>query len=271
MTPARVAAGNLSKESVNMTLAPQTMSATATVISDIENRVALITCAHIFEIPDTLISWFGGNLQPPNAFIRSISICERKDIFVKTISEWGPFNLLAIDQGEDLAIIGRKCEGKTRDIDVFPFPLGIARETAWGNTVYVMSYPLGTLMATKGMVSNPRYDEKGTFLIDAVINRGSSGGVVLSIRNQVPGFEMVGMLKSAFTSNEYFLKPEKDVFETRYDELAPYRGETYVGTSERINYGVSPVIPAEVIRSFYKKNREELIRMGYDLDNFFQP
>ncbi|MCK7529466.1 MAG: hypothetical protein MZV64_73895 [Ignavibacteriales bacterium] len=50
-------------------------------------------------------------------------------------------------------------------------------------------------MVTKAIVSNPSRDESGSFLVDAVVNNGMSGGLVLAIKDGVPNFEMVGMIQ----------------------------------------------------------------------------
>ena len=45
------------------------------------------------------------------------------------------------------------------------------------------------------------------FLVDAVFNRGYSGGIVLAIRDGVPNFELVGLVKSVPAEYEYVMKP----------------------------------------------------------------
>ena len=66
---------------------------------------------------------------------------------------------------------------------------------------------MGHKMITRGIVSNTRDDKSDSFLIDALFNRGFSGGIILAIRDGVPNFELVGMAKSVSAKNEYLLTP----------------------------------------------------------------
>jgi hypothetical protein len=92
---------------------------------------------------------------------------------------------------------------------------------------------------------------------------------VLAIRDGIPAFKLVGMIKSAFSDKGYYLKPEKEVEEYKYNESIPYQGQSFVGTTEVIKYGVTYVVSIETIRDFYKKHRDELVVSGYNLDVFF--
>ena len=124
-------------------------------------------------------------------------------------------------------------------------------------------------MITRGIVSNPNSDESGTFMIDALFNKGFSGGIILAARQGSTGFELVGMVRSAYSKKEYTLRPEKEIHEYTYNKNAPYSGEIHVGTNESINYGVTYVIPVEALRAFYRRCRTELLALGYNLDPFF--
>jgi hypothetical protein len=99
------------------------------------------------------------------------------------------------------------------------------------------------------------------------LNKGYSGGVILGIRDGVPNFELVGIVKTVNSSQDQFLKPEKD--DHPYTDYIPYHGDIYVGKSEQIQYGLNSVVPFEAIQDFYQKNRKELVKGGFDLDGFF--
>jgi hypothetical protein len=248
----------------------ESFSGTATIIAYEKNHIALLTCAHVISNPDTIISFFDKSEAISTEFIKSITIKQKQEILLKDISSCGNVNILATDMENDIAIIGKKCEAVTETINVFSYPIGNAKELRWGCFVYLIGYPLGNIMVTSGMVSEPNSDESGTFLIDALFNRGFSGGIILAIRDGVPNFELVGIVNSVSSKTEYLLKPDKQLYEYHYDEKVSYKGELHVGTQETINYGITFAIPIEKIRSFYIKNRDELESEGYDLDRFFK-
>jgi hypothetical protein len=245
----------------------ETAFGTATIIGFLNSHVALLTCAHIVQSPDTLVSYFEPANEDPSRYIQSISIKEKQEIWVKELSSCGPFTILASDIPSDIAILGKNCESLTDTVMPFPYPSGLARDLGWGSFVYVFGYPMGNQVITTGIVSLTSKRPMGEFSIDALLNKGYSGGIILALRNGVPNFELVGMVKTVNSTREEFLKPSSD--QQRAPDWMPYQGEVYIGTSENIQYGLNAVVPFEIILNFYKKNRQELITNGYNLDNFF--
>ena len=150
-------------------------------------------------------------------------------------------------------------------IQVFRYPFGAARELEWGSFVYLFGYPSGYKMVTKGIVSSPRKDRFDTFLIDAVFSRGFSGGIALAIRDGVPNFELVGMVKLVSARTSYVLVPEKDDGVVEYDPTVPYDGQIFVERKTEIEYGVTQAISVEMIRDFLESHRASLKAQGYDL------
>jgi hypothetical protein len=262
--------GNFRKLASIISDSHESYSGTATIIAFEKNHLALLTCAHIISNPDTIISFFDKSEGISTDNIKSITIRQNQEILLRDIPSCGNVNILAIDRENDIAIIGKKCEDVPEHINVFSYPTGKAKDLRWGCFVYILGYPLGNIMITSGLVSEPNSDESGTFLIDALFNRGFSGGIVLALRDGVPNFELVGIVNSVSSKTEYFLKPEKELYEYKYNEKVPYKGESHVGTQETINYGITFAIPIEKIRSFYLKKRDELYSQGYDLDGFFK-
>jgi hypothetical protein len=257
----RVALGIISTHESN--------SGTGTVIMNDKQRIALLTCAHVLEAIDTLVSVFPISADDPVEYVKSVSIVEKQEIYVKDISECGNFFTLVSDPVKDIAIIGKKCEGKLDSIETFNYPAGHANELEWGSFVYIFGYPMGNLMVTKGIVSNPKAGNLRSFTVDALLNKGFSGGLILAIRDGVPNFELVGMVKSISSRQNYFLKPEKELYEKHYSEVIPYTGGIYTGVGENINYGINYVISIEELKAFYQKNRDILVSQGYNLDHFF--
>jgi hypothetical protein len=247
----------------------ETTFGTATIMGHADSRVALLTSAHIIHSPDTLIGYYETTEEDPLLYIKSFSVKEKQENWVKDLSSCGPFQVLASDLSSDIAILGKKCESTKDTIIPFSYPAGKARELEWGNFVYALGYPLGNLIVTKGIVSLPVYRQSGEFTLDALLNKGFSGGIILAIRDGVPNFELVGIIKSVNAVQDQFLKPSED--NNPYADYIPYKGDIFVGRSERIQYGLNAVVPFEVIQDFYQKHRMELVKDGFNLDGFFNP
>ena len=261
--------GNYKKSAWGVISTNETIFGTATVIGFSPSKVGLLTCAHVVTSPDTLVAYFEPTAEDPSHFIQSFSIKEKQEIWVKELSSCGPFTVLASDISTDIAILGKNCENLTDTVNPFPYPSGKARDLGWGSFVYIFGYPLGNQVITAGITSPAPKRPMGEFSVDALLNKGYSGGIIVALRNGVPGFELVGMVKTVSSNREEFLKPASD--QSRTPEWLPYEGNVYVGKSDNIQYGLNAVVPIESMLDFYIKNRLELIRQGYNLDNFFNP
>lgn len=249
--------------------ADQSTSGTGTAIYFNEGKVGILTCAHLVQFPDTVISYLPDDQGSFTEFIQVIFIKERQVIYAAGFPEGGEFELLAADRRSDLAFIGK--DYKILSDLKFPFltyPVGKAKELDWGSFVYLFGYPINYQMVTKAIVSNPNRDEYGSFLVDAVVNNGMSGGIVLAIKDGVPNFEMVGMIQWVPEEEENILVPQKLTNNDKYNPIVPYEGEEYVKRFSSIRYGIARVISVEAIIEFFKKNRNLLNEKKYYLDSF---
>jgi len=239
-----------------------TVSGTATVIYFQANRIALLTCAHVVTKPDTILSYFISEDKLSEKYIQTISIKQRQEILVYGMPEDGVFDVLLIDSENDIAIVNKELKSSTvAQIPVLNYPFGKAKELQWGSFVYLIGYPMGNKVITRGIVSQPDRDKRGAFLIDALFNRGLSGGILLAVRDGVPNFEVVGITTSAAAETETVLVPDRN---KNYDETVPYEGKIYVDNKKSINYGITKAISAEAILNLIKENRNDLLRKGYD-------
>ncbi|HOW31664.1 MAG TPA: serine protease [Bacteroidales bacterium] len=246
----------------------ESVSGTALVIASDGEKLALLTCAHIADLPDTIIHWSEHSDLQSNRYIHSISLKLKQQLYVRDIPDGNQVQLLASDVKEDIAILGRKLAQPPSAVAVFGYPAGNSDQLEWGSFVYLVGYPLGQLMITKGIVSKPA-DRQSNFLTDAPFNEGFSGGIVLAVRDGVPNFELVGIGRAVSARKEYSLRPEKEMHEYAYNPAVPYNGNTYVREEKEINYGVTFVIPVNKLRQFYELNRSKILEQGYNLDGFF--
>jgi hypothetical protein len=244
---------------------------TATVVSYKYRRIALVTCAHIVDFPDTIFNYIVDKSGVRTPFLQSVAFKERQRNFVADFPERGELEILAMDKKKDIAILGRKfVTDISFPIPVFNYPFGKGEKLEWGSFVYLMGYPKGYLMVTRGIVSQPDRDHEGSFLVDALFNRGFSGGIVLAIKDGVPNFEMVGMARSVSADFEYKLVPPEEVTRHGYDPRIPYDGDVYLEFNRHINYGITFIVSAELIQSFIKDNSDQLNQKGYDLSGLFE-
>jgi S1-C subfamily serine protease len=235
------------------------------LIAAAHNKAILLTCAHIIDFPDTIITYFDVEHK---SNIQSISILEEMNIFINELPDGENLEVLSIDNENDLALLGTDLGNIQDFIPVFNYPLGKSQELDWGSFVYIIGYPIGNKMITRGIVSNPEKTKQGTFLIDALFNKGFSGGLVLAIRDGVPNFELVGLAKSVSAEYNYILIPAKERHEFSYNPKIPYQGESYVMLKEEINYGITNAITVEEIVDFMKRNQKDILQKGYDLSGF---
>jgi len=245
----------------------ESVTGTALTIYYDDARVAYLSCAHIVDYPDTVVTRY----PPPNDnFIEVMGIRARQQNNISKAPAGGNLEILAIDRKADVAILGKKITDMAdNNVTVFDYPLGDSEELEWGSFVYIMGFPLGHAMITRGIVSDPGRIRKGTFLIDAMFNKGFSGGPVIAVRDGVPHFELVGMVRSSAALEKYYLAPdvEEEMGDISFGQ--PYSGEMKIVKEKDIQYGITFSVTTSDLRSFYNKYRDDLQGKGYDLDAFF--
>ncbi|HEX2868882.1 MAG TPA: serine protease [Ignavibacteriales bacterium] len=246
-----------------------TASGTATVIFYNFKRVAVMTCAHVVNFEDTLYSYFRLPGGGTGKYLQSVSVKERQTNYIADFPEDGELDIISLDNSLDVAILGMEFRHEPRErISVFSYPLGQAKELEWGSFVYIFGYPMGYKTLTKALVSSPNRDKSGSFIIDAVFNRGFSGGIILALKGGSPNFELVGMIKALFADYEYVIRPEKDYTIEQYDPMVPYTKELYVERRMNIKYGLSKAIPVESIKKYFIDNESLFSSRGYNFNDF---
>lgn len=262
ITGYHLANGSFRKHSWGIISTRETVFGTATVLSEKNKHILLLTCAHVVTAPDTLVGWFEADGIENERYIKSISLKERQENWVKGLPGCGPFRLLAADHYEDMALLGHACDGLTDTLPTIPCKAGNAGRLGWGCLVYILGYPMGAPTLTSGLTTPVKPGPAGEFTVDALLNKGFSGGVVIAYRNDLHVPELVGMVRTVQSSREEYLKPSG--IHSAYPDWMPYRGEMYIGKSDIMHYGINSVVPVETILRFVKNHREELLVGGYD-------
>jgi len=260
---------NILELAVTEGYADQSSSGTATIIYAGIGRVALLTCAHTIHYPDTIISYTADADGNKTDFVDAMLIKESQLVYVAGFPGNSQVEILTIDTELDLAIIGRDYGAFSDAVfPVFNYPLGKAKELEWGTFVYVFGYPLSYLMITSAIVSTPNKDESGSFVLDAVVNRGSSGALVLAIKDGVPNFELVGIVQWVPEEETNILTPKKLKNNEAYNPIVPYTGKEFVKRYSSIRYGIANIISIETVIGFLEKNRRILNEKKFYFDEF---
>jgi hypothetical protein len=260
---------NIKNISIDEVYFNESVSGTATIIYYDNILVGLLTCAHIGNFPDTSVIYY--NPESERKIIKQISIKVRDHYFINEIPGEGDFEVVVSDNKRDLAVLIKKSiNDPFQRIKPFRYPFGESGKLELGNFVYIIGYPMGHKMITRGIISNTRDDKSDSFLIDALFNRGFSGGIILAIKDGVPNFELVGLAKSVSAKNEYLLTPNASIGKDDFNSNLPYDGDLYVKRYEGINYGITYTISTKEILEFLIENESILQQNGINIKNLIQ-
>ncbi|MGD9899926.1 MAG: serine protease [Calditrichaceae bacterium] len=244
---------------------------TATIIYAEDNKIAMLTCAHVVNFPDTVFSYFKDKFGKDTPYIRNVSIKERQSNHIHDVPAYKNFEIIAIDPEEDIALIGFDLEydRPAELIPVLSYPTGRAEELDWGTRVYLIGYPRGKKIVSNNMVSSPNRDKKHGFIIDSVSPRGISGGLIFAVRDGVPNFEVVGIASAVAAESMYYLSPDKNFEMSDYDALHSYDGDPFVQTYDSVFYGITYALSIESVIKFIKENESLIKSKGYNPAHFF--
>jgi len=261
----------LRQKSVMKKFDSESVIGTATIIFYDHQKIGLLTSAHIVNYPDTIIGYYEDVKKDGKEIIQTFSVKTRQLNYVRDLPISKNLKILAIDKDQDIAILGQDVDpDRPREVSIFDYPVGNSDELEWGSFVYIMGYPSGYQMITRGIVSTPGGKHKKNFLIDALFNKGISGGIVLAIKDGVPNFELVGMAKSVSANYENVLIPAEENHIRQYNPNVPYEDKVYVKVRKKINYGITYSVASNSIVKFIKKNEVLLADQGYLFSQFLK-
>ncbi len=244
----------------------RTSSGSAAIVASSRFSIAMLTCAHIIDFPDTVVTYYAGADRRPTPYVQSCAVKEREEFYIAGVQGMSQLQVLVKDRGADLAVVGRKfVQPLAVENRALTYPLGNAKELEWGAFVYIFGYPSGHRMVTKAIVSSPNRDRRGSFYLDSGHRRGYSGGIVLAVRDGVPNFELVGLVRAAKGNVEYVVTPSREGEGIEADPSLPYRGDLFVERRTDVEFGVAEAISAEALREFVDQHREQLTGEGYVL------
>lgn len=246
---------------------------TAIVVSTAGTQLALITNDHVIDFPDTVIQYYKvpgeGRERTTTPYIEQISIKTLQINLIYDMPHLGPFELIARDRRNDLALIGVKYV--ERDLPIRPPPVRVSvgdpSRLSWGSFVYILGYPKGFKMVTRAIVSDPNRDRRASFILDGLFNEGISGGLILAVRGETGELEWVGMAQGGSASTEMILTPP-EVEMDDIDFLRPYRDDIYVNPVQRIEYGITYSVSMRTIQRFLRDQHSTLQHEGYSFSRY---
>lgn len=246
-------------------------SGTGTILESTSNQLILLTAAHILNFADTVITYFSDSNGKKTEIVQSISFKQDQNIY-SNLPKGGELEIIMLDEKNDVALVGMKNK-ELIPFDyqhpTFEYPIGYADELTWGNFVYIFGFPVNNKMLTRAIVSRPNKTNTRTFMVDAVLNRGASGGIVLAVRDGVPNFELVGIVSRISAARTFVLIPEELFNDQSYQLDSRYEGNQYIGEIEEIKYGLTKVVTVESIRKSIYDHAIEIRDKGYNLPRRF--
>ncbi len=262
----RIKNGSYKSKVIQETIYEQPSAGTATAILQSGKEILFLTCAHVVMRKDTSIMYYASGYDPqkPSEYIYSFAKKMRQISSIISIPRASQPKVIAYDKEKDLALISvTLTERPHLPFPVFKYPIGKASQLHWGTFVYLIGYPNGKLLISSSVVSAPNRDDQHNFLINATVERGISGGIVLALRDGAPNFELVGLANALNAQIQYYLKPEFKARETYIDMEHPYSGKIYLG--QRLSGGSNIVfsISAESISKFIRKNLSKIEEEGF--------
>lgn len=249
----------------------ESTAGTAVSIFANDRYIGLLTNAHVVDFPDTLISYIENEDVKPETFVKSVKIKKNQNNLIYDLPYVGSFDIVGFDIRADLALL-RVSLNDFPDLDAprLPIAIGDPADLGWGSFVYIMGYPKGYPMITRGIVSDPQRNDNDDFLTDALFNPGISGGLIIASRDSFRSFEWIGMTNTASADIEKRLVPDP-AKASSYQTFDPYLDSPYVEIKTQLSYGITQSIPMKKIISFLKEHQRELRRMGFRLNRFELP
>ncbi|MEX0646361.1 MAG: serine protease [Balneolaceae bacterium] len=245
---------NLEDVSVRTENFEETTAGTAVVIGKSQNRAVLLTNAHTITFPDTLVTYRRGDDIPRETYVAYVTVKKRQTNIALVEPSLVFFNILDSNERADLALIDFNLrnvdDNNIRPVDI---SLGNSKNLQTGTVVYVLGFPKGFPMVTQGIVSDPNRRRDGSFLTDALFNRGVSGGLIIASKDNFRSFDWVGIANAGVATQEYFLIPDADFLDTR-ETVQAYQGPLRAEQKARMDYGITYAIPTEVIAEFLNRN-----------------
>lgn len=283
ITEKAITGQTISKFSQEKAVFDQPSAGTSILVYHFDDRIAFLTCAHVVNFPDTILSFYQTPQNTDSEYLKSIFYKVRQtNNIIKQPVALG-FEIIALDEENDLALIGKKISTAEKyDLEqdirrrmsaplrVLTVTHGQASDLQWGSFVYILGFPQARKMVSTAIVSSPDYDDNHSFILDAALQKGISGGIVLALRDGVPNFEWVGMTKGISGKTEFQIVPDLNIYLSEWDLYKPYNGQIFLERRDIPAPGITYATGIETILDFMAENDRLIREKGYNPEMFFK-
>lgn len=226
-------------------------------------QMALLTCFHVFDFKDTLRSYYIDENKKTSKFLSAESRLIGKNIYVfHRNGRNSQAKIVAFDDQNDLALIVTEPANIALSEFAFEGSYGDANKLKLGQEVYLLGFPKGFFMVSRGLVSPT--GTKKRLLVDATFNQGFSGGIVVAFDETFSNYSYVGMSNSVAYSSEMILAPIPEIQEPELYFNYPYKEDIFIKELKSINYGITFVVKSNVVAEFINEQLMDLKNKGYN-------
>ncbi|MDZ7263312.1 MAG: S1C family serine protease [candidate division KSB1 bacterium] len=246
----------------NKKFTTNSVAGTGLIIFSQAKKILVLTCEHIFSFQDTIRTYYADENNQPTNYLQSLAIRFGQTSYVThrdgTSSR---ATLVVADTTNDVAVL--ETEAAANELSEFPFQERLAKKTdiRLGQEIYLLGYPKGIFMVTRGLATPSKYKTK--FVADLTFNRGFSGGVAIAYNTNSRTFEYIGMATAASYDSELVLAPPEGHHVSDQNMKLPYQDDVYLKELRLINYGITFITKSEVIVDFLSRSSEKLKQYGY--------
>jgi hypothetical protein len=262
--PTKLSGDSVSQESLltEKKFTTNSVAGTGLLVMQAANKILILSCYHVFDFEDSLETYYFDKNKKITKYLESRSIKYGQTIYVThkngAISQG---KIITKDEGMDIALIETQAAENALSEIPFQGTFSKASKLKLGQEVFMLGFPKGYFMITRGLASPSKYKDK--FLVDASFNRGFSGGVTIMFDDRTGDYQYVGMANSTAYDSQIALGPSDTIINLESYKSIPYQGDIYIKELQMINYGITFVISGEVITDFFKMEEYKLKQSGY--------
>jgi len=240
---------------------PQTGSG---LVLDSSPSLLLLTCRHILIQPDTLFQFYSTKNLDGLPYLRVISLKFKTTLILPEYSLLGEVVLLNSEPETDLALAGiRNVRHDSRKPEVFDGKINRDGALIFGTTAFHIGYPGGNKQITRGLAS-PAGKTGSSFLTDAVVNKGYSGGPVFGLNNLTGEPVLLGIIRAVPIHTEWVAAPYEE-FSDSAESVEFSSGRLLIRRQNFPHYGTTHITSSEAVLRFLVRSESILKEKGFSL------
>jgi hypothetical protein len=238
------------------------VAGTGLIVTKSVDKILILSCFHVFDFEDTVKTYYLDKDKIKTKYLQSLSKKFGQTIYIThkngSISQG---KLITQDEKNDIALIETQTIENMLTELPFQGSFGKDSKIKLGQEVYLLGFPKGHFMVTRGLASPSKYKDK--FIVDTSFNRGFSGGITITFDNQTGNYHYIGMANSTAYDSQIALSPSDGIINLEAYKSSPYEDEVYIKELKMINYGITFVVSDGIITDFFKREEENLRQLGY--------